>query len=140
MSNKARYFSVFLNATARGCAIAVLAILIFFLIASLSLDYTPGMTFVSFITLTAFALSISYAGLLLKVDAIPLAARITLHFVIIGAVYFFVLLATTEAYGVGYLLYVILYSVCMGISALIRHIGRRRTVAPAEETYRSRFS
>ncbi len=140
MQKKSPSFSIFAGATARGCAIAILAILFFFLVASLSLDYTPGMTFTSFITLTGFSLAVSYTSLLLRVESIPLAARFALHFALIGAAYFFVLLATTEAYFVGYLLYVIVYAVYLGISLLIRTRRQAHASPPEKETYTNRFS
>ena len=139
MQKKNPFFSAFANATARGCAIAVLAILLFFLIASLSLDYTPGMNFTAFITLTGFSLVIAYASLFLRVESIPVAARYVLHFALIGAAYFFVLLATTEAYGIGYLLYVIIYAVYLGVSLLLRARVPKGD-AKEKEAYTSRFS
>lgn len=139
MQKRSPIFSAFASSTARGCVIAVLAILIFFLVASLSLDYTPGMNFSAFITLTGFSLIISYAGLLLRVGSIPLAARYALHFTVIGAAYFFVLLATTEAYGVGYLLYFVAYAVYLGVSLLLRARAPKDT-DPPKESYTSRFS
>ena len=130
-------------AVMRGSAIAVGAILVFFFIASVTVDYTPGMTFTAFITLTAFSMVVSFSAELHRLASVPPIVRRLLHFTVIGAAYFFVLLVTTKAYAVGYILYAVVYAILVGIAALIRHLRAPRGEGAAVEekpSYTNRFS
>ena len=98
MNPKSKQFAAKLwKATMRGCTIAVLVLLIFFLIMSLSVSYTPGMNFTSLITLVAFSLVISYSRGFLELSGVPLVLRHFLRFFVVGVAYFFVLFGTTQA-------------------------------------------
>ena len=144
MPNKSTLFKAIGHATMRGCTLAVGAILAFFFIASVAVDYTPGMNLTSFITFLIFSLVISYSRGILRIGTLPTPVRRLIHFVLIGIAYFFVLLVTTKAYGIGYVIYAVIYALLFGISALVKHFLFRES-APAIEpqeipAYKSRFS
>lgn len=142
MNPKSKQFAAKLwQATMRGCTIAVLVLLIFFLIMSLSVSYTPGMNFTSLITLVAFSLVISYSRGFLELSGVPLVLRHLLRFFAVGVAYFFVLLGTTQAYLVGFILYAVAYALFLAASLLFHRFSQKgddgkRPQAP----YESRFS
>ena len=143
MNPKAKEFASKLwRATMRGCTIAIAVLLLSFLIMSLSVDYTPGMNFTSLITLVCFSLAISYSGGIMELQAVPLTLRHLLRFFTLGLAYFFVLLITTRAYLIGFILYAVIYTLCLLISLLMhRLLGKRKEAdTPKAAPYESRFS
>lgn len=143
MNPKGKKFAARLwQATMRGCTIAVVVLLLFFLVMSLSVSYTPGMNFTSLVTLVCFSLVISYSGVLMGLEAVPIVLRHLLRFFVVGLAYFFVLLGTTRAYLIGFILYAVAYALCLLISLLLRRFFERpEEVEKAKDApYESRFS
>ena len=146
---------VFWQATQRGCALAIAILFLFFAIMSIITaaegKNEQGMTFSSMMTLTAFALVISYAKEIFRVRSIPAPAQWLINFFIIGIGFFLVVLRSgmiapsgDAFYVVGLLLYVVSYLIVFGLSLLIRMILKKKgllPVSPTEETeeYVSRF-
>lgn len=126
--------------TMRGCTIAVAVLLLFFLVTTLSVSYTPGMNFISFLTLVLFSLVISYSGGIMGLDGVPVVARHLLRFFVVGIAFFFVLLGTTRAYFVGLILYAVAYALCLAVSFLLHRIFQKGKDPEKRETpYESRF-
>lgn len=142
MTPKSKRFAASLwQATMRGCTIAVVVLLLFFLIMSLSVSYTPGMNFISLIVLVGFSLVISYSKGLMGLDGVPVAARHLLRFFVVGIAYFFVLLGTTRAYLIGFILYAVAYVLCLVVSLLLHRLFEKPKKTEQKDTpYESRFS
>ncbi len=128
----------------KGCFNAVLLTLLFFLVTAIMVEFTPGMNFLSFIILLFFGIFIEFANLILTLEDLPPLARRLLHIIILAVGVFFVLLLTTKAFLVGFILYGILYGVIFGLSYLLRRFvfkkDTKKEGGKAEEPYRSRFS
>lgn len=132
-----RFLADLYAATVRGCAIAVCALIVFFLVMKIvaAVNETaiePGMNFGSLMTIIAFALVISYAKELFRVSSLPAAAQWALNFLIIGIAYFFVVLRssqfafkTANAYVAGVVIYIFGYAIAVGIALLIRFLMKR---------------
>lgn len=143
MNPKSKQFAAKLwQATMRGCTIAVTVLLLFFLVMSLSVSYTPGMNFISLITLVCFSLVISYSKGLMGLEGVPVALRHLLRFFVVGIAYFFVLFGTTKAYLIGFILYAVAYALCLAVSLLLhRFFGKTEgTEKQKDSPYESRFS
>lgn len=132
----------FLYATMRGCTIAVAILFLFFLVMALSVDYTPGMDFVSLATLVTFSLVISYSHGIFSIEALVPPLRFILHFTLLGIATCIVLALTTKAYFVGLLLYAVIYALTVGVGLLFRRLFKKEK--PKDEKreveYISRFS
>lgn len=148
--NFKKNLGVFWNATKRGCTLAVAILIVFFAVMSIvtAAEGTSeqGMTFSSMLTISAFALLISYAKEIFRAEAIPAPARWLLNFITVGIGFFFVILrsgtiANTSGafYVTGTVIYVLCYLAVFGVSALIKTIAKRNA-SPAAEEYVSRFS
>ncbi len=121
----------------RGCIIAVLVLLVFFAVMSLSASAAgmrdPAMNFSSLLTILLFSFIIAYAQEIFLAVSLPIAARWGLHFLIIGIAYFFIILKRRsellpeEGYLIGFLLYVFAYALISGLVLLFRTLRRRKT-------------
>lgn len=143
--------NVFWRATMRGCTLAIGILILFFAIMAIATSVTgkseQGMTFSSLLTLTAFALVISYAKEIFNAEALTVPAQWAVNFLVVGIAYFFVVLrsgmiAPTSGafYVTGVIAYILVYLVIFGITFLIKRLTKKPSDAKTEEEYTSRFS
>ena len=146
--------NVFRQATLRGCALAIAILFVFFAVMSLITasegKNEQGMTFSSMMTLTAFALLISYAKEIFRAGSIPTPAQWLINFFVVGMGFFLVVLRSgmiapsgDAFYVVAILFYVISYLAIFGLSLLVKLILKKSGIAtpeaPATEEYVNRF-
>ena len=145
-----RLLNIFWHATMRGCTIAIAILFLFFAIMSIITvsegTSTQGMTFSSLLTLTLFALLISYAKEIFRAKSIPTPAQWLINFLIIGIGFFFVILrsgsiASTSGsfYVTGVIMYILVYLVVFGVTMLVKHLCARKQAEGEKEVYISRF-
>ena len=144
--------SVFWHATMRGCTLAIAILFVFFTIMSIATSISgkseQGMNLSSMMTLTVFALVVSYAKEIFNAKTMPAPAQWAVNFLVVGIAYFVVVLrsgmlapTSSSFYVTGGILYVLAYLIVMGITLLVKRIMNKKDPSTVvKEEYVSRFN